>query len=219
MTSAREREAELMQMTATTLISSGYTVLIQPSQNDLPAELKGFRPDGIAIGKKPYLAIEITSEGGLARTEKVKEALKDNPDWELYVVLDRGKSSEPLRGETPETIESVLDAGSKLSDQDPRAALLMCWAALEAFARLLDPSNFGRPQTPSRVVEQLASRAYIAPSEANFLREQIKKRNEFIHGQLSTVVAKAEIDKFSEILRDLIGTYRKEAARNNKATP
>jgi uncharacterized protein YutE (UPF0331/DUF86 family) len=156
------------------------------------------------------LVIEVTSEGrGLDKTERIRQAIKDNPDWQLYVILNRGKSSQPLQNESLEDIERFIKDIPRIAAVDLRAALLSCWAALEAFARHIDPADFARPQTPGRIIEQLASQSYITPSDASFLREEMKKRNDFVHGQLSITVGSSELDRFVEFLHDLIGTHRR----------
>lgn len=210
MSSTRDTEADLMQLTAADLASQGYSVIVQPSATELPPELKQFRPDGIAIGKKPHLVIEVTSErGGHERATKIREALRNNPEWQLYVVFNRSTASEPLALQSLESIERLADIASKVAVQDRRAGLLMCWAALEAIARLIEPQKFGRPQTPGRIVEELASPGYITPSEAASLRKLASIRNSFIHGVISVDVTQNELDEFIDVLNVLIGYYRR----------
>jgi uncharacterized protein YutE (UPF0331/DUF86 family) len=207
-------EADIMELAANTLISEGYTVVLQPASSALPKGLKGYSPDAIAIGKKPFLVIEVSREGQAAtRISEIRSALEGNKDWELYVVLDRGKTSNPLGQESIDSIENLLKKIPIFAKDDTRAALLMCWASLEAFARAVEPSDFGRPQTPGRIVERLASLSYIVPSEAQLLRGLIDKRNAFVHGRLSVSVSRKEIDDFVELLESLARTARKPGTR------
>ena len=46
-------------------------------------------------------------------------------------------------------------------------AMLMAWATFEALARALLTKQFGRPQTPGRLVQTLAAEGYLTPSEAD----------------------------------------------------
>src|SRR4051812_12341812 len=84
-----------------------------------------------------------------------------------------------------ETIKGVLGDAEKLlkAEQFP-AALLLCWAAFEAFARNQLQSTFARPQTPGRIVEILAGDGILTPTEADKLRLLARQRNNFIHGAL-----------------------------------
>lgn len=209
MSAAHETEAEMMRIVADDLESQGYKVIVQPGPGQLPEELKQFRPDGIAIGKKPHLVIEVTSGHESRDAEKIREAIKNNQDWKLHLVLHRSVSSVPLALETVDSIGAVLETAEKVGAVDYRAGVLLCWAALEAISRLINPKKFGRPQTPGRIVEELASAGFITPTEAVSLRKLAKSRNEFIHGQVSVEVERYEFEKFVDILQILIGYYRR----------
>ncbi|MEJ1970396.1 MAG: hypothetical protein WDN03_17475 [Rhizomicrobium sp.] len=211
MVETHDYESDLLELATSKLVSEGYRVLLQPDVSELPKELVPFRPDGIAIGKIPNLVIEIAREGKNGDTiKKMRQVLATNPSWELHVIFDRSDASSPLAQETLDSIEQLLGEVAEVASKDTRAALLMCWAALEALARIIEPSNFARPQTPGRIVEQLASLAYIVPSEAQFLRDRVHDRNEFVHGGLSVKVTEAEVARFVELLEDLLRATRNQ---------
>lgn len=206
MTTEREVDADILKLAATSLEADGYTVLLEPSASILPDPLKGLQPDGIAIGKKPFLVIELTREGAqsLARVQKLHDAIRGDSEWQLHLLFTGGKPSEmdtlPLAyiKDTVHNIEGV-------AKEDARPALLMCWAYLEALARSLEPKSLSRPQSAIRVVEQLASLGYVGPADAAFLREMSEKRNKLAHGQLTIVVAQSEVAQFIRIIDDIIG--------------
>ena len=67
----------------------GYKLVREPSQEELPDFLKGFRPDAIAVGQKPSLVIEIIGKRGKAanlRIQKLNDLFDDNQEWHLEVV-------------------------------------------------------------------------------------------------------------------------------------
>lgn len=212
MTATREAEATLLRSVADDLQAEGYTVIIEPTPDALPGSLKGLRPDAVAIGRDPKLVIEIAKEGreSLARVQKLREAVRAHDGWALRLIYDRSASTEQLTSLPLAAIEETLASAAAVSKQDTRASLILYWASSEAIARLIDKDEFARPQTPGRIVERLAAKAYIVPSEAEFLREMARKRNAFVHGQLSVDVTSAEIASFGELLTSLVSAARSQ---------
>ena len=64
----------------------------------------------------------------------------------------------------------------------------MAWSTFEAIGRALLPARLGRPQTPARLVEVLASDGIVTPQEAEVLRRASAIRNVVVHGGIDTVV-------------------------------
>jgi uncharacterized protein YutE (UPF0331/DUF86 family) len=213
MTTERTAEADLLSFTGEQLGASGYTVVFEPPRSALPTALRDLKPDAIAIGRRPFLLIEVTREGGRSaeRVHSLRRALLDAPEWQLYLVFD-SSVSKALQISMIDDIASMIEKIPLVAADDSRAALLMCWAALEALSRAIAPSNFSRPQTPSRIVEWLATEPYIAAGEAHFLRGMANKRNQFIHGQLSTSVVTADIERFVTILQALLVVAQRQDA-------
>jgi hypothetical protein len=215
MATEREAETDLLRFAAAKLKDSGYTVILDPSSSVLPSELRDLRPDGIAIGKKPYLLIEVAREGerSLQRVQGLQRAIRGNQDWRLHLILEGGVDLDELDASRLVEISATFHRIRLVANEDARAALLMCWACLEALARALDPKSFGRPQTPGRIVERFASFAYIGASEAEFLRTMAQKRNKFVHGQLSTPVSQVEIEKFISILENVLEAGKRQGVQ------
>jgi uncharacterized protein YutE (UPF0331/DUF86 family) len=202
----REAEADLLRFAAEELRESGYTVVIEPSPSTLPVALKDLRPDGIAIGKKPYLLIEVTREDdrNAGRIQRLQQAIRKSEDWRLHLILNRDASEKSLGAPRLEDIEATLGRIERIAAEDAGAGLLMCWACLEALSRAIEPRKFARPQAPARMVERLASAGHVTPSEAQFLRSMILKRNELAHGQLATMVRSDEVEQFVSLLGRLL---------------
>jgi hypothetical protein len=206
MNPARLAEAELLEATARRLTEEGYEVVLEPPQTLVPHSLKGLRPDAVAIGRSPKLVVEIAAEGeeSARRVAALQRALRDADDWKLHLVLDRASVPSPLPTIAIDEIRSTLGRAEAVALVDTRSALLLCWACTEALSRALEPGYFARPQSPARIVEHLATEAKIAPSDAKFLRTMAQLRNSFVHGDLSQLVTKSQIQRFIALLSGLI---------------
>jgi hypothetical protein len=207
-TFSRTTEADLLAATSRKLSEEGYDVIIEPSPSLLPGPLKKRRPDAIAIGRLPNLAIEVASDrpNDAQRVAELQRALKGTPDWKLHLVFNRASGPPELAKVSDSDIPPLLSQALNVAQIDTRAALLMGWAALEALSRSRRPDEFARPQSPGRIVERLASQGIIAPSEAALLRSLAAKRTAFVHGALEEKVDPAEISAFVAILNQLLSS-------------
>lgn len=203
--SIKTTRAELLSATIRQLTEQGYDVVVDPSPALLPPTLKSWHPDAVAIGREPRLVVEITSEGSktAARIATLQSLLRSEPGWKLYLVLDRVSGVPAIDRVSDLQIDELLDRSLSVADIDTDAALLMGWAALEALCRARRPDDFMRPQSPGRLVEQLASRGEVGPSDANFLRLMALQRNRFVHGDLSHAISRADVVKFINLLKAL----------------
>lgn len=136
----------------------------------MPPFLAGLRPDAIAIGKGKKLIIElVTSESSeQQKTRALANLIKKHPDWELrVVVVTSAGHTDELQVQSREQIQAFLDEIKLLQDTNHlSAAFMLGWATFEAIARRLMTATFVKPQTPSRLVQQLAQEGYVTPSEA-----------------------------------------------------
>lgn len=213
MIAERQLARDLIELQANRLAEEGYTVIREPEPASLPAELRSLRPDAIAIGAKPYLLLEVVREGGKSadRIAEIHKAIAGT-EWALQLILDSSPQSAQLPSADLDEIESLVASMRRVSEIDPRAGLLLGWSALEAFARQLDNSRFAKPQSPARVVEQLAAMGLALPQQANELRDLAALRNHFIHGGLGVQITRSQTERFAEILTDLIAEGPAEAA-------
>lgn len=198
-------QSELLSATIRKLKEQGYDVVIEPSASILPHSLQGWRPDAVAIGKSPRLVVEIASESpkAAARIADIQAALKAEPDWRLHLVLDRASSAATVDKASDSQIETALKDATKVLAVDARAALLMTWSAFEALSRARRPNDFSRPQSPGRLIEQLAANGEVSTSDAEFLRSMAMQRNRYIHGGLAQDVERENVTRFIELLKRL----------------
>lgn len=204
MISERQTALDLISLQADQLAAEGYSVFREPPPSSLPSALKDLRPDAIAIGVKPFLFLEVVRPGSKSseRVARIKAAL-EGTDWKLRIILDTTVQSDRPQAASVADISEVLESMRTVLDVEPRAALLLGWAAMEALARNVDADRFAKAQSPGRVVEMLASMGYIVHSEAEELRSLAGLRNQFIHGGLSISIPSARIEAFVEIIESL----------------
>ena len=75
------------------------------------------------------------------------------------------------------------------------------------------PKDAQRPQSPTRLVQFLASEGILTPTEADDLRPLVEKRNNFIHGGLQTPITRAEINRIVSILDAMIDMAQTDPSR------
>ena len=205
MTEIWDTERELLEATARDLTAKGYDVVLEPSPSLLPTALASFRPDAIALGREPKLIVEIATEGAVAaaKVASLQEALMQNPEWKLHLVISRVKRTS-LSVMPHELIAPTLENAKKVAKIDAQAALLLGWSAFEALSRARRPSVFSRPQSPGRIIERLAAEGVLTPVEATFLREMAHARNLFIHGDLTHTVDLSQVERFLSTIESLL---------------
>jgi hypothetical protein len=179
----------------------------EPSPEQLPAFLKGFRPDAIAIGATPRLVIEIVQAQGGATETKVRQLqslFQDDTDWQLEVVYV-SQDGVPLKAVTVEDIGDALRQVRAMAAREPRAALLLAWATLEAIGRILEPELASRGLSPRSLVELLVSNGHLPQAETTKLRRLGDARNALAHGQINSLPTAPDIAYLVTIAEKLIG--------------
>jgi uncharacterized protein YutE (UPF0331/DUF86 family) len=200
-------EAAVFQVVLPQLEAEGFQVFVHPTRNMLPSFLHGFQPDAVAYKGDKKIAIEVKARTlGTAEEQQLQRVFEDHPDWELRVVYAAPLSNdEAIPVASKQDIESHLnELKTSVDAMGPVAALLTAWAIFEAAARRLIPSNLGRPQPPSRLLEALASEGYITPDEADKLRQLGKTRDEVAHGRLNLKPTNQEVDALIGVAQTLI---------------
>jgi hypothetical protein len=209
---ATASEAEVLRSLLPTLEAEGYEVFLNPRPPLLPGFLKDFSPDAIAIRSDKKLLVEVVGDTGRSKgqLERLQRAMKDQPGWELRVILvSPATSPMSLVVQTPESITQRIGEMRELVDRGSvGAAFLLGWAVFEAAARLLMPDQFRTSQTPGRLVDLLAEAGYLTPTEADRLRELAKARNAFSHGELGVQLAEADVRDLVSALQTLVALNR-----------
>uniref|UniRef100_Q07I63 REase AHJR-like domain-containing protein n=1 Tax=Rhodopseudomonas palustris (strain BisA53) TaxID=316055 RepID=Q07I63_RHOP5 len=192
MTVQEDREADLIEVLLPRFQADGYDVYVHPSPSILPPFMRSYRPDAIALKSDKKIAIEVirSADAGSKDVRDLQSLFADQSDWELRVIYapplssksDLAVASRPLILDTIRRVEELRAAGNRLP------ALVMAWSTFEAIGRALLPARLGRPQTPARLVEVLASDGIVTPEEAEVLRRASAIRNVVAHGGIDAVV-------------------------------
>lgn len=194
-------ESALIEEVRSDLRSRGYDVVNRPRGKFLPDFLEPFSPDLIAYGPNDNVVVEFSRRGTTSAQQlrRLADAIRSKPGWKLKVVRYASGTPEPLPRAQPEQILQTLQEAEVLDD--PRAALLLAWAAFEATARAIDERAFQRPQTPGRIIAELADRGLVDEPDQAFLGRMASSRNRLIHGGLDTSVPQVDVLRFIEIVR------------------
>lgn len=187
----------------------GYKVIRQPSPPDVPEFLKGFQPDAIAVGKEPSLLIEVVqprSEASDYKIQQIQKLLEGRNDWRLEVIYAPSEAPFVDRIDSA-SVEDALAAASRLAETEPRAALLLAWAALEAALSLQFPRE-GRGRSSGAFLSSLLDAGDITQEENSRLRHLSQKRAAIAHGQLDMTVSSADALEIIRIGERLLGTVQ-----------
>jgi uncharacterized protein YutE (UPF0331/DUF86 family) len=203
-----ERESIILERVREELVAEGFDVVLEPNDLLLPNFLRGFRPDALAFGEGKNLVVEIASSTPRSkeRVKVLQTLIADQPDWDLRIIWTSPDSgTQLLQALSPEEIHKAIDQIDDLilSEQN-RAALLLAWASFEAVGRILQPRNLGKPQTPARLVQQLATAGILLPTEADNLNLLISKRNRLVHGDLRVEASQSDILFLVHTLRRIL---------------
>lgn len=162
----------------------------------LPAFMRSYQPDAIAVKDDKKIAIEIKRDATrrAARMAELQQIFSKHPEWEfgstIFRVVPRRRTFK-----TPDLSE--IDAALAEVDQlkragHLRAALIMAWAALEA---RVGPQDVARPQPANKVNEVLASEGVVTPAEADSLRKAMALRNAATHGHLAAPITEQGVEQ------------------------
>ncbi len=209
-------EEAVLQTILPQLEAEGFKVFVHPSPTMLPAFLRTYRPDAIALKGDRKIAIEVKSATAdpEAKAARLGNLFQGHPDWELRIVYAPPRTLEEIIPIAPRRVieERLERIESAANAMDPAAGLLIAWAAFEAAARSLIPEDFGKPQTPARLLETLASNGYITPDEADMLRQLGRVRNQLAHGRLDLAPTRQELENLIRVTRAILSLHDSEAA-------
>lgn len=187
-------------------VSQGYKLIRNPSDDQIPGFLGSFTPDAIAIGKQPGLIIEVVNpKARHARTKvsEVRRLIANNPDWRLEVVYSPTDATEI--GEVPKSeIQQTLDEAALLIEAEPRAALLLAWAGLEAVGRMLNPKLANYSMSSGTLINLLVSQGNLNIDDQQELRDLASIRNKIAHGQLSLQPDPRDVKRLLDLTRSML---------------
>lgn len=199
-------EREVLEKLSKTRLEQGYEVNIQPTANQLPAFLQNYQPDAILIKGSEHIIVEVIRKGQPHTGEKIrrlKSLLEGQVGWHLEVVYS-GEDVQTVNKVQKNIIQATLSSADSIYNEEPRASILLYWAALEAITRNIFPNQTVKPQSPGRIIEILARNGEITPADAMVLRRQMELRNAFIHGDLDAEIVPRDTSEMRRIVGEII---------------
>lgn len=183
--------------------AQGYTVVREPTSDLLPDFLGNFRPDAVATGRSPGIIIEIVDPRNRAAKTRITQLARlfaGREDWKLEVLYTPSEATE-LSPASRAGIESALTQAEQLAEVEPRAALMLAWAGLEALGRTLHPSLTDRGMSTGTLIDLLISNGNLDHDVQQELRRLGQLRNRIAHGQLDLSPASKEVRRLVELAR------------------
>lgn len=176
----------------------GYEVVIHPSERDLPAFLRGYRPDLLARRAGDHVLVDVKSSASRSQMSVYRdltERIREHPGWRLDLIVSTPSDPAAEAPEYPllgaESSRARLDDAERLLESgDAEAALLLAWAATEGYLRSLAAGEDAvlPRQGTGRLVKQLATLGAVSRSQFERLQEAMRPRNAVAHGFAATGV-------------------------------
>jgi hypothetical protein len=185
------RERQRARAIAEEYRSKGYEVIEQPSPEQLPEFLAGYRPDVLVQRGDEAIIVEVKSRSSLTKDSRitgVARLVQREPHWNFELVLVGEEQLSVPEGAHPFERDDILrgleSAERLLAAEFLAAALLQAWSTLEATLRLLSEEEgvVLERLTPLSVLTQATSNGVISRDDYSFLTKIMKYRNAFAHG-------------------------------------
>ena len=211
-----ERERKKIKQVANEYRSKGYEVVIEPTSNDLPHFLSGYRPDIIALSDKENVVIEIKSSAKLAYSDYLTDLAKaiiNHPNWRFEFVMtnprDISESEDWGNLLSEDDIHTrIEDARKFLKTDQIDSSLLILWTAIEAVLRhiSIDHDISTQNQDIRFIVKYLYSLGEIDENIRSRLDEAAQARNSIVHGYKSKGYTRTKLENLLEIADELLSS-------------
>jgi hypothetical protein len=200
--------AEKVRQIAKQYESEGYTVLVEPRDDQVPPFVAGLGLDMIAFRGEEKVVVEVrATRSDLARSPRVArlaEAVNSQPGWRFDLVV--------LEQESPLQLRGMFDRARKaMSVGLLDMAAVHAWAALEAVMRRMSGSEryFSRSRD---LLASLYSQGFLNRVEFERAREASTIRNQAVHGFVTS-----EIDP--GLIEDTLALAQKLMSHAENAAP
>jgi hypothetical protein len=190
---AKTARDEKIDSLAATYEQQGFTVLREPSRDQLPFDLENYQPGLIAQRGETGLIIEVkttTSRISVDRFQALAQEISRHPGWRfLLVTLEDVESfgvptTAPELATWPQLMAKLRQTESLMAEGVLEPALLYLWSIFEAaLRRRAIDQNIPVERFPApRLLNHLYSQGEISVKEIDLFQEFGRKRNYFAHG-------------------------------------
>lgn len=172
---------------------SGYEVIIEPNEKQLPSFIAPFRPDMIAWNTVESVVFEVKSQKTLSSSPELQDiarAVHGRKGWRFELVVTNSKDKDVVAAETEEILDyteilSRLQEAQILSQQEfGEAAFIIAWSAAEAVMRKIAARE--RVAKDNSSFEYLSKNLYaqgiLEKDQYETFLEAARIRNSIVHG-------------------------------------
>lgn len=215
MTHSVQIEHKTIEAIASKLEQDGYTVVIEPSSQELPFDLGHYRPDLVATrGHQGGIILEVKSSSSrlsVDRFQELADTIATHDGWRFLLVTSDDISGNGLiSSHDPlpdwESFQSKIQEIEKLIQaRMSEPALLYSWSTLEAILRKRAiAQNLPVERFPFlQLLNHMYSSGEISMDEFDHIKARLEKRDRIAHGLMAVVKAE-ELEELLAIIRSLM---------------
>lgn len=199
---------------ASTFERNGYQVFIEPTTEQVPIDLGGYKPDLVAIKGEQGIVVEIKVSLKRLPTKKFNEIsnmVSSHKGWKFALVtLDDDVSN--ILSLANARLPSTDELKKRLDDVDKLimlnmlpSALVLLWAQIESWLRIKADKNGEKLNflQPKRLINFLYSYGELSMEQVDSLNELMQLRNKIVHG-FDDTVSKEQLEIGLQILQELM---------------
>lgn len=192
--------------------NEGYTVIENPSRNDIPDFLENFKPDIIAKKDNDNVIIEIKistllKKNNFLELEEIASIINSQKNWRFELIFTNPKDFEENFEEeflNEIQLKSRIEISKNLVNKDINIAFLSLWTIFENISRKATESENFKNKTINGIIKKLYSKSIINHIEYNNLDTFVKLRNNISHGYNSTV-NEIQFNELLELILKFLG--------------
>ena len=196
---------------AATYEQRGYSVLKDPSPDQVPFDLDGYRPDLVAVKGDSHLIVEVKTSAArisVDRLQSLAQEISRHPGWRFLLVTLDDVDVEAIpasENELPNWLqleEKLSQAKSLVNQGAVEPALLYLWSIFESALRMRAIArSIPVERLPAdMLLKHLYSQGEVPVDDIDFYQEFMSKRNRLTHGAqekldqglLRTLISKLE---------------------------
>ena len=207
-------EQETLETIAQRYRDDGYSVVVHPVGDAVPAFAAGFQPDIIARKGNDGVIVEVkTNRIGLANDPaptQLAAIVDSQPGWRLDLIVQERETSTERAAEdaaepSDEELAKILTDAEELADNGLSPyACVVAWGGLEAaMRRVRDEAELYGKATPIELMRTLYGNGFLSRDQFDKLRDSYKIRSQVVHGLIPTGVSPEVVRYVTAVARFL----------------
>lgn len=192
MSTNSSQEKRRIQYLAETYRIEGFNTIEEPTPEQLPKFLAGYRPDLVVHKEDESVVVEVMLKSALPKNPKAAELariLRSQPGWSFKLVfMEPGEQLSVSEAAIPFGREDILhcikEAEKLLAEGYAEAALMRAWAAADGAVRLMtmDEGFYTDLYTSPHLLSLATWEGIISGDDYSFLRQTMRIRDTYING-------------------------------------